>query len=171
MLPKHVSGPERRLPPAPSGTRTRAARRHRITLALVLALAGATGGSVSAQVHRCKDAAGKTVYSDLPCPGGQAGAMIERRKTPREIIEERRQAMQAEERQTRQQQAWQETQDMQARRAGGQASVAVTPECQNARKEYEAAAVLQTGTAVSRQNRLQAAAGQARAACSAGAGP
>ena len=52
----------------------------------------------SAQVHKCKDAAGKIIYTDAPCVAGQSGGLIERKRTQSEIYQERSQAAQAENR-------------------------------------------------------------------------
>lgn len=51
--------------------------------------------SAGAQVHRCKDATGKTAYSDRPCEAGQAGVQIERQRSRSDIRQERLQAYQA----------------------------------------------------------------------------
>lgn len=51
-----------------------------------------------AQVHRCKDASGKTIYSDAPCATSQTGGMIERQKSQEMIYEERVRADEANER-------------------------------------------------------------------------
>ena len=59
----------------------------------------------AAQVHRCKDAAGKTMYSDAPCRADQSGALLERQKSREEILQERLQAAEANERKYRQQAA------------------------------------------------------------------
>lgn len=64
--------------------------------------------SASAQVYRCKDTAGKTIYADAPCPTGQTGYLMEPAKTPENILEERLQAAQANERKYRAQAAEQE---------------------------------------------------------------
>lgn len=56
----------------------------------------AAATSAHAQVHRCKDAAGKTVYSDAPCASGQSGSQIERQRSRAEILQEREQAYDAE---------------------------------------------------------------------------
>ena len=45
--------------------------------------------AVSAQVYRCKDASGKTLYSDLPCSGAQSGEQVQRTKTREELLEQR----------------------------------------------------------------------------------
>lgn len=54
--------------------------------------------STSAQAHRCKDASGKTIYSDAPCASGSTGSMIERQKSQETIYEERMRAEEANER-------------------------------------------------------------------------
>lgn len=64
----------------------------------------------SAQVHRCKDASGKLTYSDQPCVAGQSGGVIERQKSREQILEERLQAAEANERKYRAQDAERERQ-------------------------------------------------------------
>lgn len=60
-------------------------------------VAGAMMASgANAQVHRCKDPSGQLVYSDRPCGSGQAGGLIESRKSDRAIYEERVRAYEAE---------------------------------------------------------------------------
>lgn len=61
-----------------------------------IAAAAFLAASANAQVHRCKDASGKTIYSDAPCGAGQTGQMIERQRTEDEIAQEREQAYEAE---------------------------------------------------------------------------
>lgn len=51
---------------------------------------------VNAQVHRCKDSSGQLMFSDRPCSSGQAGGLIEARKSDRAIYEERVRAFEAE---------------------------------------------------------------------------
>jgi hypothetical protein len=63
---------------------------------IVIAFIGLTAMTASAQVHRCKDATGKTIYSDQPCTSGQSGAQIERQRSQSEILQEREQAYEAE---------------------------------------------------------------------------
>ena len=77
-----------------------------ITACLVISCIAVPAG---AQVHRCKDAAGKTIYSDAPCLAGQSGALLERQKSREEILEERLQAAEANERKYRQQAAERES--------------------------------------------------------------
>ena len=50
---------------------------------LVLILTGALlAAPASAQVYKCVDAAGKTVYLQQPCPAGQSSKMISRTAPP-----------------------------------------------------------------------------------------
>lgn len=55
-------------------------------------------GVANAQVHRCKDATGKLIFSDRPCDAGQSGSQILRERTQAEILQEREQAYEAESR-------------------------------------------------------------------------
>lgn len=52
--------------------------------------------SASAQVYRCKDAAGKLGFSDRPCDTGHASEQLQRKRTPQEIQQEREAAYSAE---------------------------------------------------------------------------
>ena len=51
-----------------------------------------------AQVHLCKDSAGKTIFSDSPCAANQTGGQIQRERSHDEITQEREQAFDAENR-------------------------------------------------------------------------
>ncbi|MBO9679564.1 MAG: DUF4124 domain-containing protein [Acidovorax sp.] len=53
-------------------------------------------GIAHAQVHKCKGAAGNTVYSDQPCDSKSVGGLIERKRTQDEIYVEREKAYEAE---------------------------------------------------------------------------
>lgn len=77
----------------------------------------------SAQVHRCKDATGKLVFSDRPCEASQSGEMVQRKRTQGEILLEREQAMNAEQRKQAQRLDEQER-DQAAQERGGQPSQA-----------------------------------------------
>jgi hypothetical protein len=59
----------------------------------ILALIAATAG---AQVHRCKDATEKLVFSDRPCTAGQTSELIQRERSQEAILQEREQAFNAE---------------------------------------------------------------------------
>lgn len=52
----------------------------------------------SAQVHRCKDGAGKITYSDQPCNAAQSGGVLERQRSREQVQEERFRAAEANER-------------------------------------------------------------------------
>jgi hypothetical protein len=62
--------------------------------ALIAAASFATAST--AQVHKCKDAAGKTIYTDAPCTTGTVGGMIQRERTIEEKMQEREEAYNAE---------------------------------------------------------------------------
>lgn len=63
---------------------------------------------VTAQVHKCKDAYGRTTYADAPCAAGQSGGLLERRRSQSDIYRERMQAVEAEDRKQIQRTAEQE---------------------------------------------------------------
>lgn len=63
------------------------------TAAALAALLAAS--AASAQVFKCQDAAGKTIYSDAPCSTSQTGQQLERRRTFEEKMQERQQAHEA----------------------------------------------------------------------------
>lgn len=89
---------------------------------IAIACLGFAALSASAQVHRCKDAAGKTFYSDRPCDTGQTGQMIERQRSQAEIMRERQQAADANDRKEERRAAEQGLQPLPAQRptAGAQ---------------------------------------------------
>ena len=138
-----------------------------IVACLVMVCAAAPG---AAQVHRCTDAAGKTLYSDAPCIAGQSGALVEGRKSREEILEERLQAAQANERKYRQQAA---------ERAQQQSTPAVPPvtapivapdksasyECRQAQRDYETVSSIRGGTDEERRNRINASAVKLNVEC------
>jgi hypothetical protein len=87
-------------------------------IGILLALAFALASPTYAQVNRCKDSSGKTIYSDKPCDTGHTGRQIERQRTQAEIYQEREQAYTADVRKQQrnmaeQQREWEE----QSRRA------------------------------------------------------
>ncbi|WP_373833029.1 DUF4124 domain-containing protein, partial [Delftia acidovorans] len=51
----------------------------------------------AAQVFQCKDASGKSTFSDSPCSSTDAGALIQRKKSDDEISRERADAAQTNE--------------------------------------------------------------------------
>ncbi len=127
-----------------------------------------------AQVHKCKDAAGKTIYTDAPCTAGQSGGMIERQRTQSEIYQERIQAAEANERKYRSQAATRdalmlEQQQRQALApAGGQVVVqdkASSRECKEAQKELEFVSSIRTIPQDEKRMRTNAAIARVNASC------
>lgn len=125
----------------------------------------------SAQVHRCKDAAtGKTVYSDVPCPSGQAGELIERQKSAQERQAEREQADAALQRKYRQQaeertQADSERESAPVAAGASPAALAGTPACKQAQKELDFVSSIRTLSADEKRLRMNATIARANAAC------
>lgn len=58
---------------------------------LMLVVCIAAGGA-HAQVFKCRDALGRTIYSDTGCTGNQSGALLQRSRSLEEQIREREQA-------------------------------------------------------------------------------
>lgn len=131
-----------------------------------------------AQVHRCKDALGRLIYSDQPCIAGQSGGIFEPQKSREQILEERLQAAEANERKYRAQAARQETQmfeqqrQQQQRQAGfsygGQATAqdkASSRECKEAMKNLEFVSSIRTVSQDEKRLRTNAAITSVNAAC------
>lgn len=68
----------------------------RITNFLFVAAGLLASITVHAQVHRCKDATGKLIFSDKPCADSAAGGLVQRARTQEEIRIERETALDAE---------------------------------------------------------------------------
>lgn len=128
----------------------------------------------TAQIHKCQDASGKTIYSDAPCAAGQSGGLFERQRTQSEIDQERMQAAEAIERQHRDQAARQEAQlleqqqQRQALPAGGQAAMqdkSSSRECKDATKELEFVSSIRTVTQDEKRMRTNAAIARVNASC------
>ncbi len=117
--------------------------------------------SASAQVLRCQDAAGKLTYSDQPCNTGQNSKLIEPQKSPEQILGERQQANEANERKYRaradeqrtqaleleQRQAQRQAQQDQARNnpePAPQTNPAASLECSKSKKEMEFVSSIRT---------------------------
>lgn len=127
--------------------------------------------AAQAQVYRCKDASGRTVYSDAACPSNSTGAVIERRKTEQEVMAERLQAAEANERKWRQRafEAQQEAR-MQARAPDPVPPPAYEDrsssyECKRALRNQETVSSIRTGTPEERRNRINAETMKVNAAC------
>ncbi|HMU66658.1 MAG TPA: DUF4124 domain-containing protein, partial [Cellvibrionaceae bacterium] len=58
--------------------------------------------SANAQVYKCS-INGRTIFSDSPCQTGATGSLIQEKKTPEQIYQERLQALEAENRKLQQQ--------------------------------------------------------------------
>ena len=144
-----------------------------ISAILCLAAFSVTASTAFAQVHRCKDAAGKTIYSDAPCATGQTGQLIERQKSQDEIYQERAQAAEANERKYRSQQSEraQQSFEMQQRNAS-QAPAAAPPqlqsasrECREAQKDLEFVSSIRTISQDEKRMRTNAAIARVNASC------
>ncbi len=125
-----------------------------------------------AQVHKCKDAAGKTIYTDAPCTAGQSGGMIERQRTQSEIYQERMQAAEANERKYRAQAATRDAQMPEQQRqplpAGGQVVAqdkASSRDCKEAQKELEFVSSIRTIPQNEKRMRTNAAIARVNASC------
>ncbi|AVS68125.1 DUF4124 domain-containing protein [Paracidovorax avenae] len=144
--------------------------RHGLILcALLLAATGAT-----AQVHKCRDSTGKLVFSDRPCEAGQSGELVQRQRTKEEILRERLEAAEANERKYRARSEAKEDELSQQRRALNQpvqaASPATAPQsqtraCQDARKELDFVSSIRTLSQSERRMRTNAAITNVNAAC------
>lgn len=130
--------------------------------------------ATSAQVHKCKDAAGKTIYTDAPCTAGQSGGMIERQRMQSEIYQERIQAAEANERKYRSQAATRDAQMLEQQQrqasapAGGQVVVqdkASSRECKEAQKELEFVSSIRTIPQDEKRMRTNAAIARVNASC------
>jgi hypothetical protein len=66
--------------------------------AVFISVLALVAGLANAQVHRCKDASGKLIFSDRPCDADQSGGQVLRKRTQAEILQEREQAYEAESR-------------------------------------------------------------------------
>lgn len=128
----------------------------------------------SAQVHRCKDISGKLTYSDQPCAAGQSGGIIEPQKSREQILEERLQAAEANERKYRAQAVRQDAQifEQQQRQPtlpyGSQTTAqdkASSRECKEAMKKLEFVSSIRTVPQDEKRMRTNAAITAVNAAC------
>jgi hypothetical protein len=129
--------------------------------------------SSSAQVHRCKDATGKVTFSDQPCNVGQSGGIIQAKKSREEILEERMQAAEANERKYRAQSVDLERQVFEQQRDQSRASLsqpapqnmAASHECKAARKELAFVSNIRTVPQDEKRMRTNAAITAVNASC------
>ncbi|WP_159914954.1 DUF4124 domain-containing protein [Pantoea sp. 18069] len=126
-----------------------------------------------AQVHKCKDASGRTIYADAPCAAGQSDELLERRRTQSEIDQERMQAAEANERRERAEADRQasrlfERQQGQAAPAASQAAVqdkASSLECKAATKDLAFVSNIRTLSQDEKRMRTNAAIARVNASC------
>lgn len=128
--------------------------------------------TAQAQVHRCTNAAGQSVYTDVPCPEGQTSKLIERQKSAAEIAQERANAEAATERKYRAQSAERAQHDASTSSpspaptsTNTPASLASTPACKNAQKEMEFVSSIRTLSQDEKRMRTNAAITSVNAAC------
>lgn len=120
-----------------------------------------------AQVYKCTDKRGNVVYSDSPCDPHGSGVVIEQKKTPEEIENERSSAAEAISRKHRERAIENEgaepevkvPQPVLAQSAGN--SVA----CREARKELEFVSSIRTVSQDEKRMRVNAGIAQVNAAC------
>ena len=127
---------------------------------------------VSAQVHRCKDAAGKTTYSDSPCAANQAGQLIEHEKTREQILEERLQATEANERKYRAQDAERSRQSLEQQKQSPSVRPQQAPQnmassraCKEAQKELDFVSKIRTLPPHRKRLRTNATIARVNASC------
>ena len=124
-----------------------------------------------AQIYQCKDPSGDMNFSDRPCSSAQVGGMIERRKTDAEILQERAEAAQANERKYRQQavDAQRRQIDSQQRMIDQQAQQATpasaSPGCGQARKELEFVSSIRSLSEGEKRMRMNAQISNVNASC------
>lgn len=134
--------------------------------ALLVSL-GLSLGAAHAQVWRCTDAAGKTVYADAPCPSGERATLVAPPRTAAQIEEERRAAEQARMRLAREQDAAREAQ--QAERAAAPPPSppdrSQSSECLAAKKELDFVSSIRTLGDDEKRARMNAQIAAMNAAC------
>lgn len=124
-----------------------------------------------AQIYQCKDPSGEMNFSDRPCSSAQVGGMIERRKTDAEILQERAEAAQANERKYRQQavDAQRRQIDSQQRMIDQQAQqptpASASPSCGQARKELEFVSSIRSLSEGEKRMRMNAQISNVNASC------
>lgn len=139
------------------------------TRLVCMAICAMAVSAVQAQVHRCTDATGKTLYSDLPCVAGQAGQLVERQKSAADIAQERAQANEATDRKYRSQAAERAQADALPSRDAAptvvRSSNATSAACRDAQKELEFVSSIRTISQDEKRMRANAAITNVNAAC------
>lgn len=130
-----------------------------------------------AQIYQCKDPSGEMNFSDRPCSSAQVGGMIERRKTDAEILQERAEAAQANERKYRQQavdaqrrqidsqQRMIDQQAQQSAAGAAPASASALLTCREARKELEFVSSIRSLSEGEKRTRMNAQISNVNASC------
>ncbi|MCZ8091921.1 MAG: DUF4124 domain-containing protein [Acidovorax sp.] len=133
-----------------------------------IAICAVVISTAQAQVHRCTNAAGHSVYTDAPCAEGQTSKLVERQKSAAEIAQERANADAATDRKYRAQAAERAQQDAppsSPSQASTQTPLAATPACKNAQKEMEFVSSIRTLSQDEKRMRTNAAIANVNAAC------
>ena len=133
-----------------------------------IALCAVVISTAQAQVHRCTNAAGQSIYTDAPCAEGQTSKLVERQKSAAEIAQERANADAATDRKYRAQAAERAQQDAppsSPSQASTQTPLAATPACKNAQKEMEFVSSIRTLSQDEKRMRTNAAIANVNAAC------
>ena len=133
-----------------------------------IALCAVVISTAQAQVHRCTNAAGQSIYTDAPCAEGQTSKLVERQKSAAEIAQERANADAATDRKYRAQAAERAQQDAPPSfpsQASTQTPLAATPACKSAQKEMEFVSSIRTLSPDEKRMRTNAAITNVNAAC------
>ena len=133
-----------------------------------IALCAVVISTAQAQVHRCTNAAGQSIYTDAPCAEGQTSKLVERQKSAAEIAQDRANADAATDRKCRAQAAERAQQDAppsSPSQASTQTPLAATPACKNAQKEMEFVSSIRTLSQDEKRMRTNAAIANVNAAC------
>ena len=133
-----------------------------------IALCAVVISTAQAQVHRCTNAAGQSIYTDAPCAEGQTSKLVERQKSAAEIAQERANADAATDRKYRAQAAERAQQDAppsSPSQASTQTPLAATPACKSAQKEMEFVSSIRTLSQDEKRMRTNAAIANVNAAC------
>ena len=133
-----------------------------------IAICAVVISAAQAQVHRCTNAAGQSIYTDAPCAEGQTSRLIERQKSAAEIAQDRANADAATDRKYRAQAAERAQQDAppsSPSQAGTQTPLAATPACKSAQKEMEFVSSIRTLSQDEKRMRTNAAIANVNAAC------
>ena len=124
--------------------------------------------TAQAQVHRCTNAAGHSIYTDTPCAEGQTSKLVERQKSAAEIAQDRANADAATDRKYRAQAAERAQQDAppsSPSQTSTPTPLAATPACKSAQKEMEFVSSIRTLSPDEKRMRTNAAITNVNAAC------